>query len=142
MKAKEYLSQALRLKRRYTNAMEDLDTIRSMASGVTAIRYDKDQIQSSPRNDQMAQYMIRLEKAEARAFKAAEEYFGRFEVIRMQIDMITPQLYSDLLYLRYIKGERLFEIADELGYEYTYMRYIHGKALSEFSKIFPEALKE
>lgn len=142
MKPKEYLSQALRLKRKYTNALEELETIRSMASGVTAIRYDKDQIQSSPRNDQMAQYMIRLEKAEASAFKAAEEYFGRYEVIRMQIDMITPQLYSDLLYLRYIKGERLFEIADELNYDYDYIRSIHGKALHEFGEIFQEVLKE
>lgn len=142
MKPKEYLMQALKYKRKYKHALEDLEYIRSMASGVTAIRYDKDQVQTSPESDQMANYMIRLEKAEARALKASEDYFDFYEKIRAQINAITPQMYSDLLYLRYIKGERLFEIADELNYDYDYIRSIHGKALHEFGEIFQEVLKE
>ena len=142
MKAKEYLSQALRYKRRYENALEELEYIRSMATGLTAIRYDKDQVQTSPENDQLANYMIRLEKAEKRALKASEEYFKAHEVIRLQIEIISPQLYADVLHLRYIQGRRLYEIADELKYSYEWMRIIHGRALREFGKIFPEALKE
>ena len=141
MKAKEYLSQALRLKRRYQNALEELEYIRNMASGVTAIRYDKDQIQSSPRNDQLALYMVRLESAENRALRLSEEYFSKYEQIRMYIDMMSPQLYADVLYLRYIQGEKLWQIADELQYDYDYIRSVHGKALHEFGECFPEALK-
>ena len=142
MKPKEYLLQAQKWKRRYEHAVEELEYVRSMASGVKAIRYDKDLIQSSPRNDQMADYMVRLEKAEARALEMSEKYFSAYTTTAMQIEQITPQLYADILYGRYIQGMRLWQIADELGYDYTYMRCIHGKALSEFGRSFPEALKE
>ena len=142
MKPKEYLSQALRFKRRYENALEELEYIRSMATGLTAIRYDKDQVQTSPENDQLANYMIRLEKAEKKALKASEDYFTAHEVIRMQIEIISPQLYADVLRLRYIKGRKLYEIADELSYSYEWLRIIHGRALREFGACFPEVLKQ
>lgn len=142
MKPKEYLSKVMQLKRRYQNALEELEYIRSMASGVTAIRYDKDQIQSSPNNDQMANYMIRLEKAEARALKLSEEYFDQAILIRDQINSITPGNYSDILYLRYVQGLRLWEIADELGYSHDRIRHMHGMALVEFGKRFLESSGE
>ena len=141
MKPKEYLSKVMQLKRRYQNALEELEYVKSMASGVTAIRYDKDQVQTSPNNDQMANYMIRLEKAENRALKLSEEYFDQAILIRDQINSITPCNYSDILYLRYVQGMRLREIADELNYEYGTIRILHGKALVEFGKCFPESLR-
>ena len=139
MKPKEYLMQALKYKRKYKHALEDLEYIRSMANGVTAIRYDKDQVQTSPENDQMANYMIRLEKAEARALKAAEDYFDFYEKIRAQINAITPQMYSDILWCRYISGMKLFDIAEDLNFSYGYTKHLHGLALIEFGKRFPEA---
>lgn len=142
MKPKEYLSRALHYKRRYQNALEDLEYIRSMATGLTAIRYDKDQVQTSPDSDQLANYMIRLERAERRALKASEEYFTAYEQIWDQVAQIGPQLYSDVLYLRYIKGKKLYEIADEMAYSYEFMRKIHGRALREFGLRFPEVLQE
>lgn len=142
MKPKEYLSKVMQLKRRYKNALEELEYVRSMASGVTAIRYDKDQVQTSPENDQMANYMIRLEKAEKRALKLSEEYFDQANLIRDQINSITPGNYSDILYLRYVRGMRLWEIADELNYSHEWVRILHGRALNEFGKRFPESLKE
>ena len=140
MKPKEYLAQAQRLKRRYETALEELDTIRSMAGDVGAIRYDKDIVQSSPKNDQLAEYMIKLEKAETRALKASEEYFEAFVNISNQINMISPQTYSDILYLRYVHGMKLWDIAEELNYDYDWIRALHGRALSEFGKCFPESL--
>lgn len=142
MKPKEYLSKVLSLKRRYQNALEELGYVRSMASGVTAIRYDKDNVQTSPENDQMANYMVRLERAENRALKLSEEYFDQAMLIRDQINEITPQHYSDILYLRYVQDMRLWEIADELGYSHDRIRHMHGMALVEFGKRFLESSGE
>ena len=141
MKPKEYLLQALRCRRRYQTALEELEYIRSMATGLSAIRYDKDQIQTSPDNNQMANYMIKLEKAEAKALRASEDYFTKYVQIQHQIDIISPQLYADILYLRYIQGKKLWQIADELNYDYDYIRSIHGKALREFGLCFPNELQ-
>lgn len=136
MKAKEYLLQAQKWKRRYEHAVEELEYVRNMASGVKAIRYDKDLIQSSPDNDQMADYMVRLEKAEARALEMSEKYFAAYTTTAMQIEQITPQLYSDILYGRYIQGMRLWQIADRLHYSYEWIRILHGRALAEFGKTY------
>lgn len=141
MRPKEYLSQALKFKQRYERTLEELEYIRAMASGVTAIRYDKDQIQKSPANDQLANYMIRLEAAEKRALKASEDFFSMSIKIRNEINAITPQNYSDILYMRYIQGMKLWDIAEELNFSYGYVKHMHGLALVEFGKRFPEALK-
>lgn len=141
MRPKEYLSQALKFKQRYERALEELEYIRAMASGVTAIRYDKDQIQKSPANDQLANYMIRLEAAEKRALKASEDFFSMSIQIWNEINAITPQNYSDILYMRYIQGMKLWDIAEELNFSYDYVKHMHGLALVEFGKRFPEALK-
>lgn len=141
MRPKEYLSQALKFKQRYERTLEELEYIRAMASGVTAIRYDKDQIQKSPANDQLANYMIRLEAAEKRALKASEDFFSMSIQIRNEINAITPQNYSDILYMRYIQGMKLWDIAEELNFSYGYVKHMHGLALVEFGKRFPEALK-
>ena len=142
MKPKEYLMGALRLKSRYEHALEDLEYIRSMAAGVEPIRYDKERVQTSPERDKMAEYMVKLDKAESKAQRLSEAYFNKYMTIRAQIEIISPQIYADLLYLRYIKGMRLWQIGDELGYTYEWIRTIHGRALLEFGRMFPDALKE
>ena len=142
MKTKEYLSLARRFHDRYRRALDEVETIRSLMMSTGAIRYDKDNVQKSPSNDAMANYMIRLEKAEANAWAASEIYFDVYTRIRNQIEQITPGLYSDVLYLRYIKGETLLDICDELNYSYDWIRRIHGRALVAFGRRFPEILKK
>lgn len=141
MSPKEYLSQVQRWKRRYETALERIQYIRSMADGVKAIRYDKDRVQSTPEGDQMAEYMVRLEQAEGRAKRDAERYFNAFETISKQIIMISPQMYADVLWLRYIQGKKLWDIAEELNFSYGYTKHLHGLALVEFGKCFPDHLK-
>ena len=138
MKPKEYLSQARRYHERYRRAMDEVEEIREMMQSAGAIRYDKDQVQTSPSNDAMVNYMIRLQKAEANAWSASEIYFDVYTRIRNQIEQITPGLYSDVLYLRYIKDMKLIDICDELGYDYGWVRQLHGRALQAFGKKFPE----
>lgn len=142
MTPKQYLGQALALKIKYQRALEDVTQIRALAESAGAIRYDKVNIQSSPDNDQMANYMIRLDKAESKAVRLSEQYFEKYILIRQQIEQISPQIYSDILYLRYIHGLKLWKIADELNYDYDWLKHLHGRALTEFGKVFADQLKE
>ena len=141
MTPKQYLSSIKIYKERYRRAIEDVEQIRSLMTSAGAIRYDKLNIQSTPTDDAMARYVIKLEKAEKRAIRTADEYLEKFIEIRDQINMISPQLYSDILYLRYVHNMKLDDIADELNYDYGWIRIVHGKALTEFGKVFPEVLK-
>lgn len=136
MTAKQYLSQIRRLRHLIKREQDQIADIRSMAESVGAIRYDKDPIQSSPANDAMPNYIIQLTEAETRAKQRIEEYLELVMTIRTQLDQITPGLYSDILYMRYIEGKNLYRIAEELNYDYNYIRKIHGRALQAFDRKF------
>lgn len=138
MTAKEYLSQAIRLRRRVNQCKQRIMEIREMSTFAGTIRYDKDNIQSSPSNDQMVNFVIRLEHEEQQYQKAGFEYLRRVYEIRSRIGKVTPQLYADILYMRYIDGMDLLAIADDLNYSYDWVRHLHGVALQKFRHVFPE----
>lgn len=142
MSPKEYLQSLQTLRERYFRAVEDVQQIRSMMESAGAIRYDKLNVQTSPDNDQLADYVVRLEKAVSNSERLAKQYMDRFDQVREQIDMISPQLYSDILYLRYIGGYSLWKIADEMNYSFQHIRRMHGRALYEFGIVFSEVLKD
>lgn len=138
MTVKEYLGQVEVLKRRIKQAEEQIKNIKIMATSAGAIRYDKDMIQSSPTNDKMVNYMIRLEKAEARYRSLVLKQFDICVKIENQIRMIMPSIYADVLYMRWIECKKLEIVADELNYSYEYIRQVHGRALQAFARKYPE----
>ena len=46
----------------------------------------------------------------------------------------VKQPFRKILYRRYILGERLVKIANDLGYEYGYLRKMNSKALTKFEE--------
>lgn len=136
MTAKQYLSQALRLRRLIRQTEEQIANIKLMATSTGAIRYDKDNVQSSPTNDAMTDYVVRLEAAEERARKLVMDYLETYMMIDNQIRQIMPGIYADVLYLRYIKGMTLEQIGEDLNYSEGYIRNVHGRALQAFQKKF------
>ena len=134
MKPKEYLLQAQKARNRYYRALEDIERIRTLAEGVKAIRYDKDNVQSSPDPDRFAEYMAKLDAAEAKLMKAADEYLTWYTTLREQIDSIEPEIYSDILNLRYIQMLPLWKIAEETGYTIRHVTRLHEYALAAFGR--------
>ena len=136
MTSKEYLSQAAVLKRRIKQVEDRIEEIRTELSSPKAIRYDKDMVQSSPTSDALANYVIRLEKEESKLLKLKEQYLETREEIRMRLINVNPDIYSDLLYMRYLEQKTLVQIADELNYSYEWTCRLHGRALLAFSRIY------
>ena len=138
MTAKEYLSQAATLKRRIKQIEDRIEELRTEASSPKAIRYDKDMIQSSPSGDALAKYMIRLDHEERKLIQLKERYLDIHEEIRNRILLVRPDLYSDVLYMRYLEGKSLVDISEELLYSYIYVCKLHGRALLEFARKNPD----
>lgn len=138
MTAKEYLSQAATLKRRIKQIEDRIEELRTEASSPKAIRYDKDMIQSSPSGDALANYMIRLDHEERKLIRLKEQYLDIHEEIRNRILLVRPDLYADVLYMRYLEGKSLVDIAEELLYSYIYVCKLHGRALLEFARKNPD----
>lgn len=134
MTAKEYLSQAAVLKRRIKQLEDRIEEIRTESSSPKAIRYDKDMIQSSPTGDALANYVIRLEKEESKLLKLKEHYLDTYEDIRIRLISVNPDIYSDVLFMRYLEQKPLGQIAEELNYSYEWTCRLHGRALQAFQR--------
>ena len=136
MTAKEYLGQAALLRRRIKQVEDRIEEIRTEASSPKAIRYDKDLVQSSPAGDALAKYIIRLEAEERKLIRLKTQYLDTRDKIRKQLAAVTPGIYSDLLYMRYLEEKSLVQISEELNYSYEWTCRLHGKALHAFDQEF------
>ena len=134
MTAKEYLSQVRNLRKRIKHNEELIMEIDDMMTSIGAIRYDKDMIQSSPRNDQIDNALIKKEALETQIWKDISEYMSLSVLIENQIANMKPEIYSDVLRMRYVKGLSLKRISKELVYSYSRIRTVHGYALREFAQ--------
>ena len=133
MTAKRYLSQALFLRSMIRRCEEQIEEIRTRAASVGGIRYDKISVQTSPRNA-MESFVIQLEKAEKKQLEVLSEYYSTYANIQAQIAAISPEIYRQILTLRYLDGMKLERIADLLGYSDVYVRKLHGRALQAFDR--------
>lgn len=138
MTVKEYLSQAATLKRRIGQLENRIEELRTEVSSPKAIRYDKDMIQSSPSGDALANYVIRLDTEEQKLIRLKEQYLDMYEEIRQRLIAVNPDIYSDVLYMRYLEEKPLTKIAEELSYSYEWTCRLHGRALLAFSRTFPD----
>lgn len=135
MTAKEYLSQATVLKRRIKHVEDRIKEIKEEASSPKAIRYDKDMVQASANGDALTNYMIRLEREELKLVHYKEQYLDKYWEIRERIIKVTPGVYSDILYLRYLENKTLVQIAEDLNYSYEWVCRLHGRALLAFARM-------
>lgn len=138
MTAKEYLSKAAVLRRRIKQVETRIEEIRTEVASPKAIRYDKDMIQSSPSGDALANYVIRLDAEEQKLIRLKEQYLDMYEEIRQRLIAVNPDIYSDVLYMRYLEEKPLAKIAEELSYSYEWTCRLHGRALLAFSRTFPD----
>lgn len=136
MTAKEYLSQIIELRKRIKSKEELLAEIDEMMTSIGAIRYDKDMIQSSPRNDQIDNALIKKDELEAQIWKDITEFMSVSVMIETQITQVQPEIFSDVLRERYVKGKSLKQISKDLVYSYSRIRTVHGYALREFANKF------
>lgn len=138
MRAKEYLSQTAVLTRRIKQVEDRIEELRTEVSSPKAIRYDKDNIQSSPAGDALAAYMVRIEAETLKLIALKEEYLTLYSEIRDRINAVMPGLYADVLFMRYIEQKPFVRIADELGFGYEWTCRLHGRALQKFTELNPD----
>lgn len=133
MSAKEYLesiqrdSEYLRqLKIRRNNLHIDY-------KGISAIDYSGDKVQSSPHNtleEQAWKLLDRVQKIDEQIVTVSM----RIDDSLKEIHDIDGGVYSQILFMVYVDGMKLNEIADKMKYDYHYICNLHGEALRKFSE--------
>lgn len=79
-----------------------------------AIRYDKDRVISSPKADQMDEYLIRKEKLEEELESLKNQYFHQQKIVAEAIEQLPDEREQTVLMMRYIGTESYDFIAAEL----------------------------
>ena len=132
MTAKEYLSKIQIYKQMMDKHAERIEELYHDASGLKAIVYDKDRVQTSPVN-QMERVFERID-AEAQKYVKARLRYER--EVHKRIDMIGAldnAQHIQILTLRYIDGKRWEEIACLMHYSFRHVTRLHGQALASFA---------
>lgn len=141
MTAKEYLKQISLLEAIYQTKLEEVNDLRLIATSTGAIRYDKDNVDTSPDGDRMINAIIKIIEAENKAMKAAVELAQTKQTITEQIIGLNEENAIRILCMRYIKHKHFEEIAEELHYTSQWTRELHIKALKLFEQTYPEILQ-
>lgn len=139
MTAKEYLLQAqkaARLVRFYEGKIEEL---RHTASGIRAITYDGDRVQTSPA-DRTPDMIAKLVEVENRYNAALLSYHDLIQKITWEVGALDSPDYVQVLTLRYLSPDdngrlkSLEEIACIMNRSFHRIAHLHGEALEAFRR--------
>lgn len=141
MTAKEYLTK-IQTYRRIMQAYADrIEELSHDASGLKAIVYDKDRVQTSPQ-DHMEAVFVKIDREAEKYAKARARYEREVRKRMAQIEQMDKPEHAELLRWRYVEVKRngepynLFEVAKKMHMSFDWVRHLHGKALEEFKKKF------
>ena len=139
MTAKEYLSKIQKHRYMMEKYSQRIEELYHMASGLKAIVFDKDRVQTSPDN-QMENIFVMID-AEARKYARARARYEKEARKRAeQIAKLDNVLHIKILTMRYIDGMRWEEIACEIGYSFRHVTRLHGEALAAFTAMYKDVL--
>lgn len=137
MTAKQYLRQLTKLELNITILTEELEERRTRLTSTAAPPLG-DKVQSSPKGDVFASMMAALVDKELQRAELIYAYERQRDTIVEQILGMENPTQAEVLYLRYVKGQRWDVIADAMHYNRQHVCRIHGNALVEFAKKYLE----
>ena len=132
MTTKEYLLQVTLLDKKIDANLEMLAIQRSKLTRVTS-KFDENKVQSSEgvNFDETLASVIDLE---IKITKEIDAYINLRAKISSEINSMSDNTLSLILFKRYVLNKTLSEIARELNYSYDHVRHLHGQALMEFRR--------
>lgn len=137
MTPKEYLRQAYRLSQRIKLDTIEVNNLREMANSVSAIRYDRERVQTTRNMD--APFMRTLERLWDLEKKTADELELLSQLQKQVWEVIEAVPNTDermVLKYRYLHNYTWEEIGEELSADERTIRRWHGQALQHV--VLPE----
>ena len=139
MTAKEYLRKLSAMRRQIRSVENQLNALYMAATGLAAIRYDKEKVQTSP-DDYLLLHMVEIEETEQTYKEMLFKYHKAMQEIMVMIDGLDDTVYVQILTLRYCDGLSFEKISCELGYTYRHTTRLHGQALQAFAEKYHDKL--
>ena len=141
MTAKEYLRQIKRLEIKIDQRRQERDRLLSDAMGNGSPRLSRDRVQTSVSGDTMGEKLAECADIQAEIDALIKKLVADRHRIIGEIHMLTDARYIQILYLHYVEGKRLEDVAETMvktngePYSYDHIASLHGMALQEFDRI-------
>ena len=135
MSSKEFLNKIRYIDMMINCKLEQVAELRSMLLP-SAIRYDKDRVQTSPDADSMSDTMSKVIELEEKINDDIDKLVDLKSVAREKIEQMENEVEKVILYKRYFGNESFENIAVECGYSWRHIHRLHGEALKNFDKIY------
>jgi DNA-directed RNA polymerase specialized sigma24 family protein len=125
---KEYLRGYRTNRRRVSRLDGEVTELRELAESVKAIDYSGMPHGSGNQKD-LSDELARIELLEKRLGEEKRKCIESYTAIEKQIKTVQNEDENDVLFYRYVKGLRWWEIAELMGCTDRWVHKLHGKAL-------------
>lgn len=114
------------------NDAEELKTrIEKMTTNITGMPNAKgENLDKAP----FEESLDRIKEIEKKCREKLEELLLKKFIVENKIEQLE-QPFKSILYLRYIRGNTLNKVSDDLGYSYDHICKLHGKALKNYAEL-------
>lgn len=141
MTAKEYLRQLKSLKIKIDQRRRERDRLITDAMGNSSPRLTVDKVQTSISGDTMGDKLAEAADIQREVDWLINKLIADRHRIIGEIHALTDARYIQILYLHYVEGKRLEDVAEIMikpngkPYSYDHIASLHGMALQEFDRI-------
>lgn len=135
MTTKEYLSQVRIIDKRINRKTDEVNRLKQLAVSI-GLDMTKERVQTSGSKDRVGNSAASIVDAQNDAMRYIDDCIRLRTTIVNQINSLDKPIYSDILYLRFIKGMKHKDIAEELSYSLIHIRHMQTEALTAFEDRF------
>ena len=132
-----YLDRVRGLSVKVKSLTMTIQELEAKAEGVGAMRYDKDNVKTSPTDDTMPNNVSRLIELKAERERKLELYQKEIDAVFRALDRMENLTYSAALEMHYVNGVSWKDVRHKLGYSKPHMMTIRQKALTDFYEVMP-----
>ena len=141
MTAKEYLRQLKSLEIKINQRRQERDRLIAEAMGTSSPRLTVDKVQTSISGDTMGDKLAEAADIQREVDWLINKLIADRHRIIGEIHTLTDARYIQILYLHYVEGKKLEDVAEIMvktngkPYSYDHIASLHGMALQEFGRV-------
>ena len=132
--AKEFLQQARHINQRINSKLEQVQSLRELATKATATLSDMPR-SATPNTHPMEAVICKMMELESEINADIDELINTKQEVMAVIKKVERPEYQSLLELKYLCMKTWEEVAAELGYVYRQVTRMHGYALEQVDAI-------
>lgn len=136
MTAREYLKQLEVLDFQIHDDLLTLSAMKGNASGVRAVDYSRDKVQTSPVSDRLCNDVIKYTTFDKQINEEIDRFVDAKRQIIKEIRGLHDKNYIQVLTKIYVQFKSVKTTAQEIGKSYSHTVTLHNQALEKFEKTY------